>query len=343
MSSISTNRYTLFLLTIVLTFCIGTVKAQQKPRSNVSAVTGQKFKQKRKKARGRREINYINSIKGTLALGVANYSGDLCSGFGCTRPRPSISAGVEYRLDESITLRSELSWVRIAGTDEGGSYDYRNLSFRADNFEFTGVVQYDIFHYEKLYRRRHFVSPYVFVGLGFTTVNPKAQYQGEWYSLRPLQTGGQSYSGIAMVIPYGAGAKFKINPSLNIGVEAGVRWVFSDYLDDASGKYDPSISKANGDSDIRVALADRREEFLNENVFKNDGVITTQEKNQLRREQNELYNLAYNSTDRGSPDNNDGYMIIQVRAEYTLKITKQHYNINSNVNRFRLFKSIKKK
>ena len=85
----------------------------------------------------------------------------------------------------------------------------------------------------------------------------------------------ESYSPIAMVIPYGAGAKFKINPSLNIGVEAGIRWVFSDYLDDASGKYDPSISKENGDSDIRVALADRREEYLNENVFKNDGVITS--------------------------------------------------------------------
>ena len=137
--------------------------------------------------------------------------------------------------------------------------------------------------------------------------------------------------------------KFKINPSLNIGIEAGVRWVFSDYLDDASGKYDPSISKENGDSDIRVALADRREEYLNENVFKNDGDYNHREKNQLRTEQNDLYNLAYNSTDRGGPDSNDGYMILQVRAEYTLKVTKQHYNINSNVNRFRLFKSIKKK
>ena len=148
-----------------------------------SSKTKRKFKDEEK-------LITLTPLRAHLGLGVANYAGDLCSGFGCTKPRPSISAGVEYRLDESITLRSEFTWVRIAGDDAGGQYDYRNLSFRADNFEFTGVVQYDVFHYEKLYRRRHFVSPYVFVGLGFTTVSPKAKYQGEWYSLRPLQTGG---------------------------------------------------------------------------------------------------------------------------------------------------------
>lgn len=339
MSSISTNRFILFLLTTVFTFCIGVTNAQQKPRNNIkSAVTGQKFKQKRKKAQAKATINYINSIKGTLGIGVANYAGDLCKGFGCTRPRPSIVAGLQYRIDESLSLRTEFTWVRLAGTDAGGIYDYRNLSFRADNFEFTGAIQYDFFNYEKLYRRRRFIAPYVFVGLGFTTVNPTAEYEGRWHALRPLQTEGRAYGSVAMVIPYGAGVRFKVSPALNVGVEAGVRWVFSDYLDDVSSKYDPTISKANGDTDIRIALADRREEYLRNNVFKNDGVITELEKGQLHGEQSELFHHVYNDSDRGKPDSNDGYMLIQVKAEYTLKVTKQHYNINSNVNRFRLFK-----
>lgn len=341
MSSPSTNRFTLYLLSTLLLFCVSIANAQQKPRSNVSAITGQKFNSKKKKQQQKRQFNYINSIKGIFGVGVANYAGDLCKGFGCTKPRPSIVAGVEYRLDESITLRSELTWIRIAGTDAGGDYEYRNLSFRADNFEFTGAVMYDIFHYEKMYRRRHFASPYVFVGIGLTTISPKAQYNGEWHALRPLQTGGQSYSPIALVIPYGGGAKFKINPSLNITAEVGLRWVFSDYLDDVSGKYDPKIK--NDENEIRAALSDRREEYLREQVVPGEGALSASERNQLSKSNNELYNLAYKASDRGGSDSNDGYMVFQIKAEYTLKVTKQHYNINSNVNRFRLIKSIKKK
>ena len=55
--------------------------AQQKPRGNVSAITGQKFKMKSKKLQKKKQINYINSIKLVAGVGTANYFGDLCNGF----------------------------------------------------------------------------------------------------------------------------------------------------------------------------------------------------------------------------------------------------------------------
>ena len=306
--------------------------AQQKPRGNVSAITGQKFKMKAKKLQKRKQINYINSIKLVAGLGTSNYFGDLCDGFDCAIPRPNMVVGVEYRLDESITLRAELNWVQLAGSDKGGDVYYRNLSFRANNFELSGVVQYDIFEYNKMYRRRHLLSPYVFAGVGITSNNPQAELDGEWYSLRKLQTEGNSYSPISFVLPYGAGVKLKINPMLNLTFEAGYRWSFTDYLDDVSGDY-KDLNGVDKDSP-EFKLTDRRKEYFLS--------LDKQEQLAIDADPGLRYNFK-GEKQRGNSDNNDGYFLFQIKGEYTLKVTKQHYNINSNVNRFRVIKSIKKR
>lgn len=293
---------------------------QSKPRGNVSAMTGQKFKMRAKKNKGKKQINYINSIKLVAGTGTSHYFGDLCDGFDCAIPRPNLVLGVEYRLDESITLRGEVNWVQLAGSDEGGKWASRNLSFKSNNLELSGTVLYDIFEYNKMYRRRHFASPHVFLGFGITTNSPKAELDGTSYALRPLQTEGASYSAMSFVIPFGAGVKLKINPLLNLTVEAGYRFTFTDYLDDVSSEYSTSIETGS----TAQLLSDRRAEYISSLEDPTSEPLRT------------------HST-RGNPDSRDGYFLFQVKGEYTLKVTKQHYNINSNVNRMRIIKSIKKK
>lgn len=273
---------------------------------------------RKKKSSGRKQINYINSIKLIGGFGSSAYFGDLCSGGDCFTPRPNAVLGIEYRLDESITIRSEINWVRLSGSDKGGTWESRNLSFKSNNLEFSAAVLYDIFEYNKMYRRRHLFSPYVFLGIGLTTNNPKAELNGETHSLRPLQTEGTSYSSIALVVPYGAGVKIKINPVLNLALEAGYRWAFTDYLDDVSNEYGDFSLETGSTAQL---LSDRRPEYILENPTA----------------------TLHETTQRGGSDSNDGYFMFQIKGEYTLKVTKQHYNINSNVNRMRIIKSIKKK
>ena len=294
--------------------------AQRKSWGNKSSITGKKFKSpnkfKRKKPR-----NYINSIKAVGQINTTKYYGDLANN--SITLRPGVGFGLQYRINESLAARTNVAWNRLAGSDKGSDYEFRNLSFRSDLFEWTAEIVYDILEYNKMFRRRHLVSPYLYMGIGFGFFNPQAELDGTWYSLQPLQTEGVGYKRSTFLIPYGLGATFKVNPHLDVSLQAGNYLTFTDYLDDVSGNYDPTKNALPSD-DISRQLADRRQEYL-----EIPGNTST----------------ARNSTSiiRGNPDKNDGYFGFSVKVEYTIKVSHQTYNINSNVSRFRTIKSVKKK
>lgn len=268
-----------------------------------------------------RPTNFINSINITGQIGLSSYYGDLCDNFDCMRFRPNIQAGIQYRISESIALRSEFSVFRLYGSDEGGVYEKRNLSFRSDNWELNAVAIYDLYHHYKMYIKRHLFSPYGFVGIGVLGYSPKAKYDGEWYKLRPLLTEsgkvGGTYGKMAFSVPYGGGVRYKLSPHTTLSFEIGYRWTFTDYLDDVSTTY-PNVNALSG---VEKALTDRSAEG-GYTIAKN-GIVEGRV--------------------RGNPDRNDGYFMFGIKVEHVLKVTRQVYNINSNPSRFRLIKSIKKK
>ncbi len=81
------------------------------------------------------------------------------------------------------------------------------------------------------------VNPYVFGGLGFTTLSPTAELNGTRYTLRDYQTEDVAYSGATMITPVGAGVRFEFTRRIGMSLEAGYRFTFSDYLDDVSARY----------------------------------------------------------------------------------------------------------
>lgn len=307
------KKHYIFLLAFI--FGLGLFQAEAQYRKNRSGVTGSKFKpRKRKKPR-----NYINSIKGEFAIGYSTYYGDLCGGKECFSPQPAVSVGLAYRLSESLSLRGSFTWLRLTGndadSDEPGRTP-RNLHFRSENLEIAVIGVYDIFSYQKMYRRRQTFSPYVFLGIGATYFNPRtfiedADGNKTWHSLRQHTTEGVDYNTFALVVPYGIGVHIKATPHLDFHVEVGMRWANTDYLDDVSDKYADQSQL----SETARMLSDRSI-------------------NPPRDRSNEK---------RGNSDKNDAYFMTQVRASYTLKVTKQSYNINSNVSRMRIIKSIKRK
>lgn len=272
--------------------------------------------------RRHRPNNYLNSFSGIGGTGLGTYYGELCQNFDCFKFRPHIDLGLQYRLNGSVSFRSELTWLRLAGTDEGGINENRNLSFRGDNFELNALVVYDIFEFYRMHLKRYKYAPYLFLGMGLINVNPKAEYENKWYNLRKLQTEGVKYSAYSFSIPYGGGIKYLVTPHLAINFEVGYRWTFTDYLDDISTTY---VSNSSFTDPVAATLADRSFEGGYSVWDTDDG---------------EHWKEGHV---RGNPGKNDGYLLFGIKAEYVLKITKQHYNINSNQSRFRIIKSIKRK
>lgn len=206
-------------------------------------------------------VNRHNTFSFTAGAGISSYFGDLKGNSFDLMARPSIQLGVQYRVNNNLHIRSEVMWYRIAGADSlndpESSIFRRNLSFRADNFEWNVVGLWQFFNKFSRYNRPTF-NPYGFAGIGMTTNNPKAYYQGEWQQLRPLMTEGQSYSPMAIVIPFGLGVTYHINNNWDLSFEYGYRYAFTDYLDDVSTTH---IGVDNFSNPLAAALSDRRPEI----------------------------------------------------------------------------------
>lgn len=238
----------------------------------------------------RRQRQWIASV----GTGTSSYFGELKNDGDYIDARPSLNIGLQYFVGRRISLRSEITWFQLAGTDSKANDDRkeRNLSFRANNFELNFAALVNFTPQGKRYYQRPSLNLYGFAGLGLTYSNPKAEYNGEYVALQPLQTEGVSYSLFQPVIPFGLGLRIKSGPFFNIAIEGGYRITFTDYLDDVSSVRYPDPASLS--SDLSRALSDRRKE-LDPN-----------------------YNTSPGVGKRGNPTSNDGYFLLNIKLEYYL-------------------------
>src|SRR5262245_31777613 len=179
-----------------------------------------------------------------LAGGLANYNGDLLDKLYPKKiTNGFIGFTVHYELQDQILLRGGYNFARVNGSDthaEKPDLQLRNLQFESAVSEFSLVGEYHLFN---LYEKRF--TPYVFAGLAIFHFNPYTyDSTGKKTFLKPLSTEGQGiypnkkdYSLWQPAIPFGGGFKFAINENLRIGIELGLRKLFTDYLDDVSTSY----------------------------------------------------------------------------------------------------------
>ncbi|MBL3655368.1 DUF6089 family protein [Fulvivirga sediminis] len=248
----------------------------------------------------------------SFGTGTTTYFGDLKDNGDYIDPKLNLNVGLQYFFHPNISGRAELSYFRISGDDKDSDFEgknLRNLSFRSDNIEFNVSAVIHAFPKGIKFYQRPTINPYAFVGIGALYFNPKAQVPatdwngnplpdaGKYIALQPLQTEGKSYNKLAIVIPFGAGFKYKLNPFLNLGLEGGYRLTFTDYLDDVSTVYKDHNSF--GEDYLAQAMADRRHEL---SPPKSPLGLKTDQK-------------------RGNPDNNDGYFMLSIKIEYYLPPT----------------------
>jgi hypothetical protein len=133
--------------------------------------------------------------------------------------------------------------------------------------------------------------------------NPKAEMNGKWEELRPLETEGQGsglksapkpYSLLGVSIPFGLGFKFHAMGRLGVSIEWGMRKTYTDYLDDVSTTYvNPSILFAN--NGLKSAL------FADRSITPGSSMVNRQ---------------------RGNPTTNDWYSFAGVTLTYKLATVK---------------------
>lgn len=207
-----------------------------------------------------------------IGVGRTGYFGELTNGKPLVQDPSSFNIGLEARLFTRISARAQITRYKIEATDDNAPDSsaniQRNLSFTSNNWEFVLQGVYYFHKYSGKYHTRKTYEPYIAVGFGKTTYNPKAELDGQSFELRGLRTEGKKYGKSAYILPLNFGVKGKLNEFMNLTLDLGYRIAFTDYLDDVSQNYithlEPSISGS---------LANRRDEISIVNQAAFDGYI----------------------------------------------------------------------
>ncbi len=198
--------------------------------------------------------------------GVAAYNGDLTDKIYPKKvTNGAIGITANYELTDNIMLRGGYTYAVVGGADRynnKASLVARNLSFETAIHEFSLIGEYYLL---KLNESRF--SPYAFAGLAIYRFNPYAFNGGtDKIYLKPLSTEGQGLPGYAdrdpysltqAAIPFGAGVKFAVTDNLRIGLELGLRKLFTDYLDDVSTNYADPADLLAGRGQLSVDMSYR--------------------------------------------------------------------------------------
>jgi len=199
--------------------------------------------------------------------GIANYQGDLQDNvFPFSQAHLAGGVGLSYELTDHFSLRTGLVLGKVSADDKNGKNRTRNLNFTSNLTEGNLELQYFITPL-----LQHSLAPYVFAGIAVYHFDPYTKdTSGQKYYLKPLSTEGEgflpgvkNYSLTQMAIPFGAGVKLNLSENINVGLELGVRKLFTDYLDDVSTNYvDESLLLTNRGAKA-VELAYRGNELKN--------------------------------------------------------------------------------
>ncbi|MBI1343449.1 MAG: outer membrane beta-barrel protein [Terrimonas sp.] len=199
-------------------------------------------------------------------MGIASYQGDLkAKNISLSQSKIFASAGAKYDLSEHIAVRGYFSLGALEGDDSRGTpkMQQRNLRFQTNIWEWEGTVQYDLFSLNS-----RWWTPYVAGGIGLFHFNPfTTDSAGNKVFLQPLSTEGQGviagvkkYHRLQFFIPVGLGMERALGENVRLGVEAGYRKLFTDYLDDVSNRYADQNLLLNSRGTKAVAFAYRGDE-----------------------------------------------------------------------------------
>ncbi len=180
-------------------------------------------------------------------------------------PEASWGISLEKRFTSGMGILFQANKGSFAMSDRyrapNGDYDRmsehwdRALNFKTDIWDAGLALTFHADNGKFLYSNAFF-APYFFIGAGFTSfkvkgdlynsegepynyANPGVEPDGKYETdLRPLMT--ETYKEYPNVVPYadlGIGVKLRLSSVVSLTLQSDIKYSFSDYLDDVSGKY----------------------------------------------------------------------------------------------------------
>ena len=256
---------------------------------------------------------WAQNIEVGFLLGASGYQGDLSPGsskISVGKLHPSLGVFGRFNQNRHLSYRGSFSFGTVSASDANSndeSRKARNLSFRSKILELGITAEYNILGRHKR------LSPFIFGGIAFYNFKPEANYQGNIVELQPLGTEGQGMDGFPnryklsqISIPMGAGLKYALTPHINIGLELGLRKLFTDYLDDVSGTYVNYLELVRENGETAALLSNRSAELTG-----SDPPL-----------------LETGTIQRGNSDSKDWYFISALSVSYNLWNDKDSWSGN---------------
>ena len=189
-----------------------------------------------------------------VGVGAGHYFGDLNTRAKLNRAKMAATLFFRKNLGNYIAVRVGASFAQLGYSDKYNTHNTymqtRNLSFNTRVWELTLQGDFNFFRFMPGDPAFSF-TPYITFGAGVFSYDPYAYLKGRKVQLRPLGTEGQgsnTYSSMAISIPFGGGFKYALNDRINIGFEVLHRFTNTDYLDDVSKTYpDAAVFPPNPD------------------------------------------------------------------------------------------------
>lgn len=210
----------------------------------------------------------FSQIQAGVFTGLSNYQGDLIDKpYQAGKFALGLTAG--YQFSDRIALRTGLTFAKVGGADSlsaSSSLRQRNLSFQSSIVEFSLRGEYNIFNISSMRW-----TPYAFGGLAVYHFNPYTyDANKQQIFLQPLSTEGQGlsqypdrkpYSLTQIALPFGGGIKYAITDDIHLGLEVGLRKLFTDYLDDVSTSFADEADLLNAKGAKAVDISYRSDEL----------------------------------------------------------------------------------
>ncbi|SMD35338.1 hypothetical protein SAMN04488029_2460 [Reichenbachiella faecimaris] len=283
-------------------------------------------------------LNYYGDLSPNNKRFSTNY-GETKFGFGITGSRmvyPGIflRAGYNYGVIEGDDFDNG-----DENSDDASLYGryLRNLHFRNKIHELSIGFEADMIPNNGGVRGRFPINPYLFAGVAVIAHSPEAiapatdqagnplDEAGQWVKLRELGTEGQNidsvgadpYGKFAFVIPVGLGLKIKLHHNLDLNFELGLRYLFTDYLDDVSNSYiDLDLF---GDDNLARAMSERGAETTHAPTGADRGLNPTVGAGDISTTSPYTHGSGYTpnfENSRGGSEQNDFFLTTQIRLVY---------------------------
>jgi hypothetical protein len=161
-----------------------------------------------------------------------------------SQTRFNAMAGMRYRIYEPFSVKVSFTYGMLHASDETGSNVGRGYESKSSVFEPSATAEYYFVKnkVEGLYRfskgRNVFssifskIDAYVFAGVAPVFYNVKPN--------EALSSVIEKDGGVAVAFPVGLGLNYILSPNTNIGIDLGLRYTTTDYLDGYTSQFSNS-------------------------------------------------------------------------------------------------------